>query len=89
MNTENLNANTCNEPSPLMHGEPKLIEALSEWVLLIDVDFFGRTIYAGTIFRQVNADYYHPMINGARCPSYQVNFMIVKNNPKCFLKLLK
>ena len=62
---------------------------LHEWVLLVDIDFFGRMIYAGTIFRQVNADYYHPIINGARCPSYQIDFMIVKNNPKAFLRLLK
>jgi hypothetical protein len=64
-------------------------DVLSEWVLLLDFDFFGYMIYAGTIFRQVNADYYHPIINGARCPNYQINFMIVKNNPKVFLKLLK
>jgi hypothetical protein len=69
--------------------ERKPTIVLSEWVLLVDIDFFGRLIYAGTIFRQVNADYYHPIINGARCPSYQIDFMIVKNNPKVFLKLLK
>lgn len=60
-----------------------------EWVLLIDVDFFGRMIFAGTVFRQVNGDYYHPIINGARCPSYQIDFYIVKNNPKVFLELRK
>lgn len=64
-------------------------DELHEWVLLVDIDFFGRMIYAGTIFRQVNADYYHPIINGARCPSYQVDFMVVKNNPKVFLKIQK
>lgn len=62
---------------------------LSDWVLLVDIDFFGTMIFAGTIFRQVNADYYHPIINVARCPSYQIDFMIVKNNPKVFLKLIR
>lgn len=62
---------------------------LHDWVLLVDIDFFGRMIFAGTIFRQVNADYYHPMINGARCPSYQIDFYIVKNNPKVFLQIKK
>jgi hypothetical protein len=59
-----------------------------KWVLLVDIDFFGYLIYTGTIFQQVNADYYHPIINGARCPHYQISFMIIKNNPKVFLKLL-
>lgn len=62
---------------------------LNDWVLLIDVDFFGRMIPSGTIFKQVNADYYHPIINGARCPSYQIDFMIVKNNPRYFLQIKK
>ena len=61
----------------------------TEWVLLVDIDFFGRIICAGTIFRQVNEDYYQPIINGSRCPSYQIDFMIVKNNPKVFLKIIK
>jgi len=28
-------------------------DILTQWVLLVDVDFFGRTIHAGTIFKQV------------------------------------
>lgn len=75
----NMGGDDIKDPSP----------DLSDWVLLVDIDFFGRIIFAGTVFRQVNADYYHPIINGARCPSYQIDFMIVKNNPKVFLRLVR
>lgn len=62
---------------------------LYDWVLLKDINFFGRNIPAGTIYKQVNADHYHPILNGARCLSYVVDFMIVKNNPEYFLQLAK
>ena len=60
---------------------------MQEFILLNDVNWFGQIIPAGTIYRQVNADYYHPIINGARCPSKQINFYTVLNNPKYFLKI--
>jgi hypothetical protein len=70
-----LNQVDCQIPEP-----PKL----RDWVLQKDMDFFGRTIPKGTIYKQVNSDYYHPIVNGNRCPSLQVDFYIVKNNPDYF-----
>lgn len=58
-----------------------------DYVLLSDVDFFGRRIQAGTIFKQINGDYWQPTIKSARCPSLQIDFMIVRNNPQYFLEI--
>lgn len=57
------------------------------FVLLKDIDWFGKLIPSGTIYKQVNADYFHPMINSARCPSMQINFYTVLNNPQYFLEI--
>lgn len=62
---------------------------MKEFVLLKDMDWFGKPIPAGTIYRQVNADYYHPMLSGARCPAMQVGFYTVLNNPQYFLEVRK
>ena len=62
---------------------------LAELVLLQDINFFGRQIVAGTVYKQVNADYYHPTVNGAQCPSLALDFYTVKNNPSYFLQLVK
>jgi hypothetical protein len=62
---------------------------MKEYVLLKDIDWFGKLILAGTIFKQVNSDYYHPTINGARCPSMQIDFYTVLNNPNYFLEIRK
>jgi len=61
----------------------------AEFVLLKDIDWFGRLISAGTIYRQISGDYYHPIIKGARCPSLQLDFYTVKNNGQYFLQLQK
>lgn len=59
----------------------------SRWVLLKDVNFFGRHIPAGTIFHQVGDNYYWPSVNGARVPAMQIDFYTVKNNPEYFLEI--
>ena len=56
-----------------------------DYVLQQDINFFGRLIPAGTIYKQVNADHYHPMLYGSQCPSLGVDFYIAKNNPAYFL----
>ena len=60
---------------------------MKEFVLLKDIDWFGKQIPAGTIYKQVNADYYHPTVNGAQCPSMSVDFYTVLNNPQYFLQI--
>jgi len=62
---------------------------MKEFVLLKDMDWFGKSIPSGTIYRQVNDDYYHPIVNSARCPSMQVDFYTVLNNPQYFLEIRK
>lgn len=66
------------------HERQQLERGYVDWVLQEDVCIYGKDIPKGTLFIQMNADYYHPIINGARCPSYQVDFYIVKNNPNYF-----
>lgn len=63
--------------------------ALNDWVLLKEINWFGRTVPSGTIYKQVNADHYHPIIKGARCPSLSIDFYTVKNNKEYFLQLQK
>jgi len=68
-------------------GGGKKRKTMKEFVLLKDIDWFGKLIPSGIIYRQVNADYYQPMINGARCPSLQIDFYTVLNNPQYFLEI--
>lgn len=56
-----------------------------DWILQQEINWFGRLIPVGTVYKQVNADHYHPMINGAQCPSLSVNFYTVKCNEAYFL----
>lgn len=60
---------------------------MKQFVLLKDIDWFGKLIPAGTIYKQVNSDRYHPMVNYARCPSMEVDFYTVLNNPQYFLEI--
>lgn len=60
-----------------------------DYILLRDINWFGREINAGTVYRQTSADYYQPIINSARCPSLQIDFYTVKNNPIYFLEIKK
>jgi hypothetical protein len=60
---------------------------MKTFVLLRDIDWFGKQVLAGTLYKQVNADYYHPIINSARCPVLQISFYTVLNNPDYFLQI--
>lgn len=60
---------------------------MKKFILLKDIDWFGKPIKAGTVYQQVNADYYHPIINHARCPSQQIDFYTVLNNHNYFLEI--
>lgn len=71
----------CNMPFPNINTHN------DKYVLLQNINWFGRNIPAGTIYHQVNADYYTPSVSGARCPSLQLDFYTVKNNPGYFLKI--
>ncbi|WP_460670493.1 hypothetical protein [Larkinella ripae] len=70
--------------SQVEHELEQKSKGYKDWVLQKEANVYGRIIPAGTVFVQMNGDYYHPIINGARCPSYQVDFYIVKNNPEYF-----
>lgn len=67
------------------HEREQATKGFTDWILQKDVNFFGRYIPAGTIFVQVNADSYHPIIGGNSCPSCAVDFYIVKKNTDYFL----
>ena len=60
-----------------------------DYVLLKDIDYFGRQIPAGTIYKQVNADDWHPMIDNAQCPHLKITFVTVRANPSYFLEIKK
>lgn len=62
---------------------------LQDFVLLKTINWFGKEIPAGTIYRQVNGDYWHPMLNYSRCSSMQIDFNTVINNSGYFLKLIR
>lgn len=72
---------TRSGPSQVKFDEPE------KFVLLKDIDWFGKRIAAGTIYNKINGDYYQPIIDHARCPSLQVDFYTVKNNPEYFLRV--
>lgn len=58
---------------------------MTNYILQQDINWFGKTIKAGTRYAPHGNDYYWPIINDAHCPSQQVDFYTVKNNPKYFL----
>lgn len=57
---------------------------MSTYILQKDIDWFGKKITAGTRYVAHGNDYYWPVINDAHCPSCQVDFYTVKNNPEYF-----
>lgn len=52
-----------------------------KYILRKSVNWFGTYIPQGTIYVQHGKDYYWPIINDAHCPSMQIDFMTVTNNP--------
>jgi hypothetical protein len=58
-----------------------------DYVLLKHIDWFGRPIPAGTIYKQVTNDCWHPTIDGAQCPNLAVTFMTVRANDNYFLAI--
>jgi hypothetical protein len=54
------------------------------YILQKDIDFFGKKIPAGTKYIQHGNDYWWPVIDGAHCPSGQVDFYTVRENPEYF-----
>lgn len=74
--------------SPKQPGTPDLMSCLKkkqDWILKKEINFFGKIIPEGTVYQQVSADYYHPIVKGNGCPSLQVDFYIIKNNPEYFI----
>lgn len=54
------------------------------YILQKDCNFFGSVIPAGTRYVQHGADYWWPEIKEAHCPSLQIDFRSVGNNPEWF-----
>jgi hypothetical protein len=48
------------------------------------MNIYGMFIPRGTIYRQINGDWWYPKINDALCPSYAVHFMVIMNNETYF-----
>lgn len=61
----------------------------TEYVLIKSVDWFGRTIPAGTIYKQAGPLRFCPTIDGINCPHLEIVFRTILNNPDYFLQLLK
>lgn len=59
---------------------------LQNYVLNQPMNIYGMFFPIGTIYKQVNADWWHPIVNGAQLPSYAVHFMVIKNNGTYFSK---
>jgi hypothetical protein len=51
-----------------------------DYELINPINFFGTFIPVGTKYVRVNPDEWYPIINDARCPSYALDFTIVRNN---------
>lgn len=62
---------------------------MKEFVLLKNIDWFGEPIKAGTIYKQVNSDDYHPIIRGSQRPTMKVDFHTVISNDEYFLEINK
>jgi hypothetical protein len=60
-----------------------------DYKLVVPQNIYGMFIPAGTIYRQINKDWWYPKINDALCPSYAVHFMVIQNNETYFQKILK
>lgn len=73
----------------MIQDTAEVISEKVDYLLLIDIDWFGKTIPAGAIFKQVNADYWQPIFNNSRHPSHQIDFYTVRNNPKYFIQIQK
>lgn len=61
---------------------------MTDYILQHPMNIYGMFFPAGTIYRQVNADWWYPVTNyGARLPSYAVHFMVIQNNGTYFKPL--
>jgi len=60
-----------------------------DYILQTPINIYGMFFPIGTLYKQVNADYWNPVVNGAQLPSYAVHFMIIKNNETYFKLITK
>ncbi len=63
---------------------------MEAYVLLKDFNWFGKTIPAGSIYRQYTNDkdgFRCFSANGNECPHWDLTFMTVRNNPEWFMQL--
>lgn len=55
------------------------------YLLVTPVSVYGMFFPAGTEYRQVSGDWWHPVTKyGALLPSYAVHFMVIRNNEQYF-----
>lgn len=59
-------------------------KGFTDYLLQKNCNWFGKFIPAGTLYVQVNADEWVPVIDGARLPSMMVDFYTVRNNESYF-----
>lgn len=56
-----------------------------DYVLQEPMNIYGMFFPAGTVYKQINNDWWYPVTNdGAVSPSYAVHFMVIKNNETYF-----
>lgn len=63
---------------------------MENYLLLQDVNYFGKTIKKGTIYRKYSStrdEFRCFTTDGLECPHFDITFMIVRNNTEYFVKL--
>lgn len=56
-----------------------------DYILQTPMNIYGMFFATGTVYRQINNDWWYPVDNeGAILPSYAVHFMVIKNNETYF-----
>ncbi len=55
-----------------------------------DIDYFGKTIKKGTRYYECpnDKDWFFPIINGNICPSQNLHFTFVLENPEYFIYII-
>jgi|GEM_PF-6392651 len=60
-------------------------KGFTDYLLRQQINWFGRTIPAQTLYIQISNDYWIPSINGARVTTMRLDFYTVLNNTDYFV----
>jgi hypothetical protein len=57
---------------------------LEDYILEQPINIYGMFFPRGTEYRQINDDWWYPLVNGAILPAYAVHFTVIRNNQTYF-----